>query len=102
MHTPQQTPPGFIDRTCVAQVDCLFQSRGTQVRRLPAVFERSYTCAAQFPGKLESQMGSRGVGARDSGAGSRFFFLRDVLQGRPSNSPEKLPELPIVPAGGLA
>jgi hypothetical protein len=56
MHMPQQVPPGFIDRTYVAQVDCLFQSRGTHVRRLPAIFERSYTRAAQFSGNLESQM----------------------------------------------
>jgi hypothetical protein len=56
MHMPQQAPPGFIDRTYVAQIDCLFQSRGTQVRRLPAVFERSHTRAAQFSGNLETQM----------------------------------------------
>jgi hypothetical protein len=56
MHVPQQAPPGFIDRTYVAQVDRLFQPRGTQMRRLPAVFERSHTRAAQFPGNLENQM----------------------------------------------
>jgi hypothetical protein len=56
VHIPQQAPSGFIDRGDVAQVDCLFQSRGTLVRRFPAVFERRHTRAAQFPGNPESQM----------------------------------------------
>src|SRR5580704_3549583 len=56
MHVPQQAPPVFIDRTDVAQIDCLFQMRRTQVCRIPAILERSYTCAAQFPGDPESQM----------------------------------------------
>jgi hypothetical protein len=56
MHIPKQAPTGFIDPTYIAQIDCLFQIRGTQVRRLPALFERSDTRAAQFSGNLESQM----------------------------------------------
>jgi hypothetical protein len=56
MHVPQQAPSGFIDRTYVAQVDCLFQSRGTYVRSLPTVFKGSYARAAQFSGDPESQM----------------------------------------------
>src|SRR5258708_1721066 len=38
--------------------------------------------------------GSHGIGARDNHCGSRSFFLRDLQQGRPSNSSEKLSELP--------
>jgi hypothetical protein len=78
MHIPQQAPPGSIDRTYVAQVHRLFQSRGTQVRRPPAVFERSHIRAAQFPGNPESQM-ALGLVRLDSDHGIRTSVLRPTL-----------------------
>jgi hypothetical protein len=86
MHMPQQAPPGFIDRTYLTQVDRLFQSRGTQVRRLPAVFERSHTRAAQFPGNVESQL-ALGLVCLDSDHGISRASLAPALSEKAFHKP---------------
>jgi hypothetical protein len=87
MHVAQQTPSGFIDRTYVGEVDCLLQRRGTHVRRLPAVFERSHTRAAQFSRNLESQM-ALGLVCLDSDHGiSRTSVLRPSLSEKAFEKP---------------
>jgi hypothetical protein len=52
--------------------------RRTQVCRIPAILERSYTCAAQFPGDPESQM-AFGLVCLDSDHGIRTSALCPAL-----------------------